>query len=1126
MAGKGKKAKAKAKREKEKLQKLQESSTTAAAVAGEGSRAAERSPSQAEPSQAGPSQDVVADRIRQQVLWLDHQRDLEARMRIAQEYFLLHNIEHSGPLFRNLASGAPGTTRELTTQEKDELAVLLNSQTRTAKRRRDLDAEKLVSDIVTASEGVGEPEVGAGGVQAEACPSTQGAQGQESKAVHEPSHDCGGTSQDGHNNTEIFIPSPPSSSPPLSPSPLPLSSSPPRLNLSPKPPLASTFAFKTQFPENIFLAEPEAVARGYRLHAARYLRSCPKSMKMAEDKISDLVTTLKQVQENQNDEDYQKKRRAESKLNHAKFLAFVCQRAPGLEARARKALATPEDHSSDIPSSPGNDGQRSLEDFLTRRQEFVKEFLNAAPNFGETLFDAGASNDGKSVRMWLENGDIRWAVEDNKTVCPELATLKGRFSRTHDCTGDVHEFCLTCLMEMEWDDLLDFAPALGLPIIRRPRGWKPPFDEDVDVTSEFQESVANEDSSLILPSETGNLGTHEDKKEPEVTEALTQPQTGKKKKKNKKKKKKNANASVSQAGDEVKTAGPSSQHLSGPTPKPIQQSSTKPTSKDIGYPFATIPHISDGPDGKSVELEYITGPAAKVIQEQYKKFLPVAIPDEAVFKFSSEGQSEREISGKQMRAILTNELLTGNDPDFTTTVLQSYMTNANVEGSGSGVSSKRKENVTTKDSVASPPTTGPSTTKPKSCLQSSTAKATSERKPSSQKKKNTMTALEEYNALRAQRLELCLGIARFVLESISSGKRPFFDVSLDGRIEFGHSNLLYPIRMLRDSNSDSEEEEYGLPTIGIDPESTEIKLVTAPLVRIRDKETPDIGDGMDNIIREFRYPNLIAMQAMFRNVDMRNEDLLSSIDEEEVDIKGKGKAPLPWEEDYGNPVPQNTIFGLKASITKAKAKAKAGEPVFLGSQDYKILPTEGPHGQKTFENLRSLTTTFTRAMDMCEEVQTWVKNQKRNIALRDVLGDDPLWPVNPGIPRKPIDGAEPKPATKPAPTKPVPVKKPAAAAASTSTQGDADLPAKFAEFLKELEEKEEMAAMLTVERDETIALMKRFPLGRPPMEWGFDAHLKRMNECLEGIEANNRKVRAIIGETLRDHPWPPRDLDG
>ncbi|KAF3185869.1 hypothetical protein TWF788_003917 [Orbilia oligospora] len=750
-----------------------------------------------------------------------------------------------------------------------------------------------------------------------------------------------------------------------------------------------------------------------------------------------------------------------------------------------------------LPSKSGSDNPAlSLAKIPTTRQNFIKQMIRATPHLSKTLFDNNILNDDNSIQLWLDDGEIRWAEIDAQTSRLELAAFKGRFSSTHQCVGnekDERAMCLSCLMEMEWDHLLDFAPALGLPRIRRPKGWRPPADKETGDAPEVEPSSTIDESYSNLPSGTSNLDLREPEEEVQATKAPAGPEAGQKKKKNKKKKKKSA---ASQAGNEPQPAETSAS-------MPIQGSSINSTSvpKIPEQSVAEVSRVAQGVDGKSVKFEYVTGPAAKSIHEQYKKFLPTAIPDDAKFKFSGHGQPEREISGKEMRAMLHKEMLACNeeDPEFTTAVLQSIMTDAHFE-SPSFVEQKSKA------SAKIPAALLPVEPKSPQPIETPVEKPKTKTKAKSSNKPHGLTPLEEYNMLRAQRLELVLGIGRFVIESICAGKRPCFDVSLDGRIEFGHADLLYPIRMIRAGYDDTTDKNPPF-SVGIDTDYTEVKMVTAPIVSIRDKETPDIGDGMNNVIRDFQCPNVITIQEMFRDVDM--------VQTTAVNIEGEAGhegTPSGSDEKAGNPVPEGTTFGLKTSVKRAKAKAKTGEPVFLGSQKYQILPSDGPQGEHPFSNMRSLTKSFCRALDICEDTQTWVKNQKRNIALRDVLGDDPLWPVNPSVPRKPIDGTDSKPATKPAPIKPVPVKKPGATEAG-----------KLADLAKELNEKEQMVAMMTVERDEMLALMERFPPGRKRTELGFEAHLKTMNECLEGIEANNRKVRALIQETLRDHPWPPSE---
>ncbi|RVD90379.1 uncharacterized protein DFL_001345 [Arthrobotrys flagrans] len=123
----------------------------------------------------------------------------------------------------------------------------------------------------------------------------------------------------------------------------------------------------------------------------------------------------------------------------------------------------------------------------------------------------------------------------------------------------------------------------------------------------------------------------------------------------------------------------------------VQKTSVKPAS---AFNIPGYPRVAGGPNGKPFEFEYVTGHVAKAVHEQYKRFPLTAIPDDSKFKFSSHGQNECEISGKEMLTILHKKILAcdNEDPEFTTAILQSIMADANVEGPGF---TKRKGEVAT-----------------------------------------------------------------------------------------------------------------------------------------------------------------------------------------------------------------------------------------------------------------------------------------------------------------------------------------------------------------------------------------------------------------------------------------------
>ncbi|KAK6330630.1 hypothetical protein TWF718_002827 [Orbilia javanica] len=754
------------------------------------------------------------------------------------------------------------------------------------------------------------------------------------------------------------------------------------------------------------------------------------------------------------------------------------------------------------------------------RQEFIQGMIKATPHLAQKLYDDGVLDECHSCKIWFSDGEICWGANDPPTAPEELAALKKRYPNAHDCIGDERDengFCLTCLTDMNGNYLLDFSPVLGLPGIQRPKGWKPPAqDEDDDVVSETG-ILTPTDEDPSLPHGMSNPGLRQVNQEILTVEASTERVAGNKKKRNRKKKKKKTATEASQVADEPKPCGPSFQVTIKETPKPVENPSARSpvVSGVLGNPFTGVPCIVEGPDGQSFQLEYVTGAAAKTLQDEYQKLLPAAIPDSAKFKFKTHGQPEYEITGQEMREILHKEMAAYDkgDPEFTAAFLQGILGDINVENLNV---SKKSEKTAAKPPAAPSTTESPGRVQVPSASQPKTPHPvephaknmetdSNNAKVDPNKKKEGTRPLEEYNILRSQRLQVVLGIGRFVIESIRAGKRPCFDVSLDGRIEFAHADHLYPIRMspLGFGSATKEASSFG---IGIGSDDVEVKMVTAPIISIRDKVAPDIGDGINSVIRDFQCPNIVTSQEMFCNVDMIRPKV--------ADPKGKG---ILSEEagEAGNPVPKNITFGLKPSIMRARAKNKMGEPVFLGSQKYKILPSDGRQDEDSFEGLQPLAKTFCRAVDICEEAQNWVKTQKRNISIREVLGEDKLWPVNTAVPREPIDGDDSKPATKPAPNKPVPVKKPGNVQLSQR-------PVKVSSrLMRDLEEKEKKAASTTVNRDRFVAYMESVPRREHRVELGLEAHLRRMNQHLEVAQANYLKTKALVEEALKGQPSPP-----
>ncbi|KAK6353644.1 hypothetical protein TWF696_005606 [Orbilia brochopaga] len=180
-----------------------------------------------------------------------------------------------------------------------------------------------------------------------------------------------------------------------------------------------------------------------------------------------------------------------------------------------------------------------------------------------------------------------------------------------------------------------------------------------------------------------------------------------------------------------------------------------------------------------------------------------------------------------------------------------------------------------------------------------------------------------YEHLRSQRVELSIGIGRFVIDAIKAGKRCFIDVSLDGRIELGHWGDIFPMEHGR--------KHYGHNFINdmmAKPDNgPTIEVCTAPVVRIVDRQFRDTNGYK----RDIEFPPSIAYQPMFKDVEM--------VEHHVSEPKGKGK------------------------------KA-ATEPVFqhvsFGSLNYRIK--QGVRDD--YHDVEILAQDIVAALDVCDEAQT------------------------------------------------------------------------------------------------------------------------------------------------------------
>ncbi|KAF3923616.1 hypothetical protein ABW21_db0204138 [Orbilia brochopaga] len=248
-----------------------------------------------------------------------------------------------------------------------------------------------------------------------------------------------------------------------------------------------------------------------------------------------------------------------------------------------------------------------------------------------------------------------------------------------------------------------------------------------------------------------------------------------------------------------------------------------------------------------------------------------------------------------------------------------------------------------------------------------------------------------YEHLRSQRLELALGIGRFVIDAIKDGKRPYFDVSLDGRIEMGHMGDSFAIEHGR--------KQYGKKFVNDllhkpSTDGAEMVMCTAPIIRIRDQEFA----SMDGVQREIEFPPAVAYQSLFKDVKMSSDDEYDT-----STSKGKGKKP-----------------------------AKPYDPhVSFGSLDYEIKPGR----PDAYAEVETFAQDMVRSLDISAEVQECLAETTRDLNSLDMFKQVPPAPhasssKNPTKPKENTEAPIKKSDPKPTPTPP-------AAATQTSTSGAA-----------------------------------------------------------------------------------------
>ncbi|KAF3939113.1 hypothetical protein ABW19_dt0208914 [Dactylella cylindrospora] len=369
------------------------------------------------------------------------------------------------------------------------------------------------------------------------------------------------------------------------------------------------------------------------------------------------------------------------------------------------------------------------------------------------------------------------------------------------------------------------------------------------------------------------------------------------------------------------------------------------------------------------------------------------------------------------------------------------------------------------DESPAPPIASPLTPVPLSLDPSKSKKPSKETSTFSPKPKKH-SGPEIYDKLRSQRFQLSLGIARFVIDALKDGKSPYFDVSLDGRIEMGHRGDTFPVKYAKDcGDSDTSEEQ--------DPNLHDaIKQVTAPIIRIRDKKSPKYKGRIE-------FPPAVAWQEMFKPVEVQVGEL---------DHKEKGE--------------------------RAEGKGDSSNTVSFGSQKYKIAA--GP-AEKIYPEIEQLADGLVIGMDACDEAWNWMMNRDRTSYIQSVLSENPAAIATITHAPKDTDSAKGKSSE----AKDTSSKK----NGEKTTEKDKNKPKEKGSDKAKGSEKattQKVIDVLNPNQGELIQLLKELPSSsgqREPM--GFEAHFKTIDNCLQKLKQSNEAAKGIIKQTLKDNPVPP-----
>ncbi|EPS35307.1 hypothetical protein H072_11347 [Dactylellina haptotyla CBS 200.50] len=710
---------------------------------------------------------------------------------------------------------------------------------------------------------------------------------------------------------------------------------------------------------------------------------------------------------------------------------------------------------------------------------------------------------GKQLMVWVDDEKLCWGTLDNPDVLfPELATMKSAWPRFHPSYGHndpIHAcnesgHCLQCFDEMDRRPVEDFALTMGYPATVRPKGWRVKLIKKKKAKTAAPAQLVQDTAEIIDEKQADKLRMNATKIQEDAqrfvadVKRITAPVIANKDQIISKLSKDPKMAKtletkvqkINEAENLTEAATKLSEEVSLLTAEAIKRADAQLGDHKNGtteFDHSATRRTVNTKTADNIVLEFDLDQASvmpKTIPITSKERQAVAkyLKPPALITFQKNpGGPECKISMEEAAKILREEMIGSSAKDTTTRisiidteVLSPYSFTSvahNLPTSVQYKDAKTSGNGNTKDAPKSkippPPLRLPSDPDSKLPvgLRSPPPKTINEGTPS-----------EVYDKLRNQRLALSLGIAKFVIDAITNGRKPYFDVSMDGRLEMGLDGDVLPIRT-------HEREQYPSPhkanrVEDIPEPKKAIKMCTAPVFKIHDRKAWGLVEGDDaKFEKEIEMPNAVVYQDLFRKVEMD-------------------------EQAWGS-------FEEKPSHGKKK--------VCFGSERYTILPTG--FEERVYDDVEGLAQNFVVALDLCDEAQHMLTNKNRMATIKEALGEDGGGSAMSPIPQYSVGGKGEKSTGKGAGKG---AGKDAASAKAANTPDLAASAATVAEKAASLED------ALSYQREELLQLLKEIPPGKAPEKMGFEAHLKEMDGCLKGIQRNFDDARSIVKKTLKDNP--------